>query len=164
MGQIESALACFQKSALLIERNPAREHFINQAYIRTWIGELLAGREEFKLAYVFLHAAGVRWRQAAPPKAKATSHLMAQLETRLGYTMKIKDDEADRICLSWVLGQTVDLGSSRLQRLASGSCPPGEKETALTSPVPVSAMVCTRLPGSLSLMVTAPQLPARCRR
>jgi hypothetical protein len=37
----------------------------------------------------------------------------------------------------------------------------GEKEIALTSPTPVSAIVCVGLPGLLSLIVTAPvRVPA----
>jgi hypothetical protein len=116
MGQIGAALKCYQKSALLIERNPITEHVINQGYIRTWIGELLSGREEFKPAYVFLHAAEMRWKQVAPPKVKSVSLLLAQIEARLGHAMKIKDDEANKICADWMLGRTVEMGSNDFGR------------------------------------------------
>ncbi len=35
MGQIESALTCYQKSALLLEKNPQYEHVMNQGYIKS---------------------------------------------------------------------------------------------------------------------------------
>jgi tetratricopeptide (TPR) repeat protein len=72
MGQIDSALVCYQKSALLIEQDPISELVLHEAYIRTWIAELLEAREEFKLAYVFFRAALRRWDLASPPQAIRT--------------------------------------------------------------------------------------------
>ena len=108
MGQIEPALVCYQKSALIIERNPVTEHVINQGYIRTWIGELLMGREEFRLAHAFLHAAARRWQQVAPPKAAAVAALLRQIESRVSGPLKIKDVEAEDLCRDWILGRNAD--------------------------------------------------------
>ena len=115
MGQIETALVCYQKSALIIERNPVTEHVLNQGYIRTWIGELLIGREELMLGYVFLLAAARRWRQVAPPKAALVSSLLRKVEGRLGRLVPI-DDEAERICVEWILGHNVDIGLGEFTR------------------------------------------------
>lgn len=115
MGQIESALVCYQKSALLIERNPATESVMNQGYIRTWIGELLMGREEFRLAYVFLRAANRRWQQVAPPKEASVAALLKQIEARVGGPLHIKDEEAEKLCRDWILGRDVDIGPRGLR-------------------------------------------------
>ena len=79
---------------------------------KTWIGELLIGREEFTLAYVFLRAAGRRWQQVAPPKAASVAALMRQIEARIGGPLQIKDEEVERICLDWILGRNVDIVAS----------------------------------------------------
>lgn len=111
MGQIESALVCYQKSALIIERNQVSEHVMNQGYIRRWIGELLMGREEYELAAVFLRAAVQKWQQVAPPKALEASALLSQAENRAGILLQANYQEAEQICLDWILGRNVEIGS-----------------------------------------------------
>ena len=109
MGQIESALICYQKSALLIERNPRTENVINQGYIRTWIGELLLGHEEFITAYIFLWEAARRWQQVAPPKVTSVASLIKQIEPRLGGPVEIQDGDAEDLCRDWILGRELNI-------------------------------------------------------
>jgi tetratricopeptide (TPR) repeat protein len=89
MGQLEAALVCYQKSALLIERSQETVNVTNKAYARTWIGELLAGREELTLASAFLRDAFRLWEQAAPPKALAVSRQIVEIEARAGNVFRI---------------------------------------------------------------------------
>jgi tetratricopeptide (TPR) repeat protein len=48
MGQVDSALACYQKSALLLERARV-QHAMNQGFIRAWVAELLVARQQITL-------------------------------------------------------------------------------------------------------------------
>lgn len=68
MGQIDGALACYKKSAILIERRVIESHVENQAYIRQWIGELLKSQGEYDLGLVFLEASLSKWQIVSPPK------------------------------------------------------------------------------------------------
>jgi tetratricopeptide (TPR) repeat protein len=110
MGQSESALICYQKAALLLERSTVRGNVTNKGYARTWIGKLLAGREELTLAYVFLQSALRLWERVAPPKTVAVSGLMKQIESRAGHPLRAKDGQVDKICLDWILGAHIDIG------------------------------------------------------
>jgi tetratricopeptide (TPR) repeat protein len=105
MGQIEGALVCYQKAALLLERGPETENVTNRAYGRTWIGELLAGRDELRTSYAFLQSAVRLWQQVAPPKTLALLGLMKDIETRAGCPLRVKDNEVEKICLDWILGR-----------------------------------------------------------
>jgi tetratricopeptide (TPR) repeat protein len=108
MGQIDSALVCYQKSALLIERDPIRENVAHQAYIRTWIGELLEARKQFKLAYVFFRAAHRKWEVISPQQAIRTRLRSEQLETRYADYRDLTDLTVEKICRNWILGRSMD--------------------------------------------------------
>jgi plasmid stabilization system protein ParE/tetratricopeptide (TPR) repeat protein len=115
MGQIDSALVCYQKSALIIERSPVGKPVMNQACIRTWIGELLIGRGEYGVASMFLKAAVRRWEHVAPPKAEGVSSLLRQIDGRSGATAATFE-RAEKICLDWILGRDIDVSRSGLRR------------------------------------------------
>jgi tetratricopeptide (TPR) repeat protein len=115
MGQIDSALVCYQKSALIMERDPVGEHVMNQAYIRTWIGELLIGRGEYGAASMFLKAALWRWEHVAPPKAEVVSALLRQIDDRWGAKL-VTYEQAEGVCLDWILGRDIDVSPSGLRR------------------------------------------------
>ncbi len=108
MGQIESALVCFQKSAVIVEKAQEGAHVGHQGYIRTWIGEILAAKGEFRLAAVFFRAARAKWEQVSPPKVSIVSMLEQELADRLG-GWKVEDDKAERICLDWIRGKRVQV-------------------------------------------------------
>lgn len=106
MGQVESALICYQKSALLLERSPTTENVLNKAYARTWIGEVLTGRDELGLAHAFLQSGYRLWEQVGPPKAVAVSRLMKEIETRASRPIHAQGD-VEKVCLDWILGGNV---------------------------------------------------------
>ena len=108
MGQIDSALICYQKSALLLEKHAGKEFFVNEGFIRAWIGELLVAREQFRLAQVFFRSAHLKWEDASPPRAANVAQLLKNLQSRTGNDVEIDDTEAEKICLNWILGRTVD--------------------------------------------------------
>jgi tetratricopeptide (TPR) repeat protein len=120
MGQIDSALVCYQKSALIMERDPVGEHVLNQAYIRTWIGELLIGRGEYGVASMFLKAALRRWEHVAPPKSESVSAMLRQIDNRSG-TALATYEQAEKICLDWILGRDIDVSLSGLRRPAASN-------------------------------------------
>jgi tetratricopeptide (TPR) repeat protein len=109
MGQIEGALVCYQKSALIIERAPKHQHVRNQGYIRMWIGELLAARNEFRLAEAFFQAAYIKWSHLSPSKAHVASTRVQELREHLSSVRPLAENEAERICEDWILGRDIDV-------------------------------------------------------
>jgi tetratricopeptide (TPR) repeat protein len=107
MGQVDSALACYQKSALLLERARV-EHVINQGYIRSWVAELLVARQQITLAYVFYRAAYLKWHQAAPPRANRVKELAQQFRDRVKESIELEDSTVDGVWVDWTLGENVD--------------------------------------------------------
>ena len=108
MGQIDGALICYQKSALLLEKNPTCEHVLNQGYIRCWIGELLIGKQQFRLANTFFRAAFLKWEQVSPPKAEYVLRLAEQVKDRVAADTRIPDRDVEKICVDWIFGRTAD--------------------------------------------------------
>src|SRR6202142_556197 len=104
MGQIENALVCYQKSAVVIERHPHDEHVVNQGYVRQWIGELLAARDNFELAEAFLRAARLKWEQVSPPKAAKLDPLINEVRQRGLRSLRVDDTTAENIVLDWIFG------------------------------------------------------------
>jgi tetratricopeptide (TPR) repeat protein len=107
MGQIEDALICYQKSALLLEKDRA-EHVVNEGFVRAWIAELLLSRKQLRLGYAFYRAAYRKWKQTAPPRAAQVEKISLQLKQRLGNSPSIDDSEAERICVDWIVGKYLD--------------------------------------------------------
>ncbi len=108
MGQIDAALICYQKSALVIEKRLQGYHVRNQGYIRTWIGELLAAREQYRLAGAFFQAAYLKWSQVSPPKAASVLLQVDLMRTRVPGNSWISDEDVERVFLDWMLGRNVD--------------------------------------------------------
>jgi len=107
MGQIDAALVCYQKSALLIEK-ATQEHVLNQGFIRAWVGELLVAREQFNLAYIFFRAAYLRWEHVSPPRAAQLKQFSLQIQRRVTDVAQIPDSRVERIFVDWILGHNVD--------------------------------------------------------
>jgi tetratricopeptide (TPR) repeat protein len=107
MGQADQALICYQKSALLLEKAPS-EHYVNQGFIRAWIGELLLARREVKLAYAFYRAAYLKWEQTSPLRAEQLGLTIDQLKGKITNSGALDDASVRRICLDWILGKYVD--------------------------------------------------------
>jgi hypothetical protein len=118
MGQNENALTCYQKSALLLEKDRKGEHIVNQGYIRRWIGELLIARNQQRLGSIFLEAAYRKWEKASPARAKELQILRERLRSVL-----IKVDESpeglELVCKNWILGDYLDDKAVELEGAAS---------------------------------------------
>lgn len=111
MGNIDDALVCYQKSALLIEKEPTRENVMDQGFVRLWIGELLVAKGEFGLADVFLRGAQSKWKHAAPPRAARARLLLQEIAPRLPsrlVTSPVADREVEPLCLNWIMGRSVE--------------------------------------------------------
>lgn len=108
MGQIDNALICYQKSALLLEQQSSKEPAMNQGYIRTWIGELLVARQQFRLAEIFFRAAHLKWENVSPPKARKAMQLARQTRTRISNPSEVEDVGIESICRDWIAGRAVD--------------------------------------------------------
>ena len=106
LGQIDSALVCYQKSALLIEKNSESERVINQGYIRRWIGELLLARGENERAGLFLRAAKLKWEQVSPPKAAQVSDVLLQLGSQIPDVSNLSNQAIERECLDRIAGRS----------------------------------------------------------
>src|SRR5262249_17780994 len=79
MGQIEQALICYQKSAIVLERENANEQVLNQGFARKWIGEVLATRGQYCLGQIFLRSAHQKWMLVAPPRANHLAGVMQEI-------------------------------------------------------------------------------------
>ena len=108
MGQVDPALICYQKSALLIEKDPSNEHVLNQGYIRAWIGELLVAREQFRLAEAFFRAAFFKWEHIYPLRASEIIKLSRQLKLRITESPQVEDLDVERTFTAWILGRNLD--------------------------------------------------------
>jgi tetratricopeptide (TPR) repeat protein len=108
IGQIDAALTCYQKSALLLEINPTYEDMFNQGFVRYWIGELLAARQELTLARVFLRAACLKWKHVSPPRASVAESLLERVTQQQTRAPQIDDGSVESICLDWIMGRSSD--------------------------------------------------------
>jgi tetratricopeptide (TPR) repeat protein len=108
MGQVDRALACYQKSAFLLEKNPRYEHVLNQGFIRAWIGEALVARGQLGLADVFFRAAAAKWTLVSPPRATWATGLSQRIKTKVDQTPVAADGDAEGVCLEWIAGRSID--------------------------------------------------------
>jgi hypothetical protein len=107
MGQVDSALASYQKSALLLEKAKV-QHVINQGFIRAWVAELLVARQQITLAYVFYRAAYLKWERASPPRATQLKKVAQQFKDRVKDSIEIDDSSVEGVWIDWTLGENVD--------------------------------------------------------
>jgi tetratricopeptide (TPR) repeat protein len=108
MGQVDSALICYQKSALLIEKDPKHEHIVNQGYARRWIGELLLAQKQNRLAAIFLEAARRKWERVSPPMEQTVSQLQTHFGVDLPSVRAMSEYNIERTCLDWISGRLAD--------------------------------------------------------
>jgi tetratricopeptide (TPR) repeat protein len=108
MGQVDEALVCYQKSAILVETRLSTERILNQGYIRFWIAELLLARQQPELASSFYREAYRKWQAVAPPKAKRLKSTAKQI----GISMDSKSANDDATCLDWIFGRNAKFAHS----------------------------------------------------
>ena len=78
-GRLDPALVCYVKSAQLLEVSHAHRDRQNKGYIRLWIGELLAQKEQFELAAASYRAAVCTWEDSSPPRADQAQEKLESL-------------------------------------------------------------------------------------
>lgn len=108
MGDVDAAVVCYQKSALLLERSPDAEFVTNQGYIRAWIGDVLLARGQTKLGIIFLRASYLKWQYTSPPKARKLSLRLKQLEQKHDVLSSFDDATVENLCLKWIAGHNLD--------------------------------------------------------
>jgi len=109
MGQFDSAIVCYQKSAILIEKDPRQEHFINQGFIRRWIAETLIARNEFTIAGILLEAARLKWEFISPPRAAQVAALQRQYADKFSHRAGLSSHEIERVFRDWIFGRPLDV-------------------------------------------------------
>jgi tetratricopeptide (TPR) repeat protein len=107
MGQTDAALSCYQKSALLIEKDFQNEHVLNQGYIRRWIGELLFARDQQRLGSIFLEAARRRWERSSPIRERQLRELQLTLGPSRA-SVEEADEELEFTFRRWIMGDYLD--------------------------------------------------------
>jgi tetratricopeptide (TPR) repeat protein len=101
MGQIDTALVCYRKSASAVEEENEVDHLENQAYIRQWIGELLIARGETGAGKLFLKAAHSKWEIVSPPRADAVAKIFAE-SFDSGELDDLSQAACEQFALSWI--------------------------------------------------------------
>lgn len=105
MGQTDNALLCYRKSAFILERSDRHSNVANQAYVRQWIGEVLAAKEDLCDAKAFLEAAHRRWGRISPPKAVLLDGFLEELAERASDCAPMSPDRGERFCRNWIFGR-----------------------------------------------------------
>jgi len=104
MGQIDPALVCYKKSALLLQKTRT-QHAENQGFIRSWIGQLLLAKGEFCPAKFFLEAAIHKWTPVCPRRADSLLKLLAQITPQTSSCQNLSPSNAERYALAWIHGR-----------------------------------------------------------
>jgi tetratricopeptide (TPR) repeat protein len=108
MGQIEPALVCYKKSAILIERQQEINHVENKAFVRQWIGELLIMKDEFCHAKTFLEASKAKWELVSPPRVAEVERALLSIQPKTGSCPMISGANIERFCIAWIFGRDSD--------------------------------------------------------
>jgi hypothetical protein len=101
MGQIDPALICYRKSALVLQKSQ-RPHAENQAFIRTWVGELLIMKGEFCSAKAFLEAAEQKWKPVSPVRESAVRQTLTEIEFQTRDCPPMGVSDAERYVVAWI--------------------------------------------------------------
>ncbi len=112
MGQIDTALVCYRKSALLIEKNQARDSVNNRGYARQWIGEVFAAKGATREAAMFLKAALRIWGMLSPVREARLMSLIAIKPELARHVAEVNEVEAERYCVAWCFGREKDMSNS----------------------------------------------------
>jgi tetratricopeptide (TPR) repeat protein len=105
MGQIEPALICYRKSAVLIEKDRELNHIENKAFIREWIGELLLMKNEMCLAKTFLEAAKLKWELVGPSRAPDIEKILLSIRDKTLGCESLEGENIERFCIAWIFGR-----------------------------------------------------------
>jgi hypothetical protein len=100
-GQIDPALICYRKSALLLQKD-RHPHVENQGFIRSWIGELLVAKGDFCSAKAFLQASKSKWRLVAPQRALTMDEKLKEIEAQTLDCVALNASNSERYVLAWI--------------------------------------------------------------
>ena len=110
MGQIDPAIVCYRKSAILLQKEAG--HNENQGFARKWIGELLVSRGEFCVAKAFLEAAKQKWEMVGPPRIPEIEARLASIQMLTSDCDTLVARDIERYCLAWIFGREADFVAS----------------------------------------------------
>ncbi|PWJ91341.1 NB-ARC domain-containing protein [Mesorhizobium loti] len=109
MGQIDTALVCYRKSALLIERHETASSVNNRGYVRQWIGEVFAAKNADVDAAKFLKAALRIWAIISPVRESRLMSLVASRPEIAKNVAELDELYAERYCVAWFFGRETDV-------------------------------------------------------
>jgi tetratricopeptide (TPR) repeat protein len=101
MGQIDPALICYRKSALLLQKD-RRPHVENQGFVRSWIGELLLAKGDLCSAKAFFQAAKSKWRFIAPQRVSSLDETLRDIESQTLHCVPLNASNSERYVLAWI--------------------------------------------------------------
>ena len=108
MGQIDPALVCYRKSAILLERDRAVNHVENKAFARKWIGELLVVKGQFCLAKTFLEASRLKWEMVSPPRIADVDRTLFSIREKTASCDVLVGENIERYCIAWIFGRETE--------------------------------------------------------
>jgi hypothetical protein len=101
MGQIDPALICYRKSALLLQKD-RKPHVENQGFVRKWIGELLLAKGDVCSAKTFFQAARSKWRFVSPQRALDVDEQLKAIENETQNCPALNNSNSERYFLAWI--------------------------------------------------------------
>lgn len=110
MGQIDPAIICYRKSAVMLQRDGDR-HVENQGFIRKWIGELLLGKGDYCLAKTFLEAARAKWMIVCPTRLAEIDQQLVDIREHTANCREMTSKNLERYCVAWIYGRESDFVS-----------------------------------------------------
>ena len=96
-GRFEDALACYIKSAQMLEESRDHEDRLSKGYIRKWIGELLLKQGRAELAAAAYRGAVCIWEECSPPRAEEGREEIERLVTRHPELRRYLDEDVWRV-------------------------------------------------------------------
>jgi len=102
-GEIEKALACIVRSALMLERDARSVSIKNRGYAALWVGELLEEADQIREASLFYRRSLDVWGRRAPILARTPAEALERLKDAAQWAINLTEQEAERRCHSWLL-------------------------------------------------------------
>ncbi len=100
-GENESALNCYKKSLILLNRNYVSNTVMNKGYAHFWIGEVLLILGKEKEALFFLNKALNIWTKISPQKANLVKEEIVKIKNENNQD-EYSDEELDFFCNKWI--------------------------------------------------------------
>ncbi|MFZ6179991.1 metallophosphoesterase [Nannocystis pusilla] len=104
---VQKALVCYRKSALLLEESKAQESSVNRGWARLWIAEALERQGEVEEAFRFYKDAQYVWSKSLPLRAEqaglAAERLVEHVRAGQGATsLHMNEVMIEDCCLRWI--------------------------------------------------------------